>query len=605
MKLKHNLIIIILLLLASRIYSQNTAPVVSNIDHSYNSETGVITITYDVNDSEENIVSILIEVSDDGGQSYDYACTQVSGDIGANVNTGTGKSIIWQHDFEHSSAPSGDNFIIKIVADDLVGDEVYHYGQIYSTVPIGDQVWFKENLNVGARIDGSQNMTDNGVIEKYCYDDNPANCITYGGLYRWNEIMDYDNSEYAQGVCPDGWHIPSENDFRHLKNLVNDDGNTLKEVGKGSGAGTGTNTSDFSALLEGYFWDGGFYEINVYTTLWSSKARALGENLWLSLDDESSGISFGFSWDDTEGYAVRCLRNDPPASPTQLLPSDASTNQSMRPTLNWENRFNVSSYTLQVSENSSFTPTIVNASNITDNKYETTTLNSNTEYFWRVLATNNYGNSSYSDTWSFETGEDGGPCPGTETVDYSGQTYNTVQIGSQCWLKENLNVGTRIDGSQDQTDNATVEKYCYDDNEANCDTYGGLYQWDEMMQYTTTEGSQGICPPGWHLPTTAELTTLTTYVNDDGNSLKAVGEGSGAGAGTNISSFTALFSGHRSGDIATYGQFGDLSNSIHLWSSSQFNAEYADLRFLDNSDSDIDQYGAPKTFGFSVRCIKD
>ena len=69
MKLKHNLIIIILLLLASRIYSQNTAPVVSNIDHSYNSETGVITITYDVNDSEENIVSILIEVSDDGGQT--------------------------------------------------------------------------------------------------------------------------------------------------------------------------------------------------------------------------------------------------------------------------------------------------------------------------------------------------------------------------------------------------------------------------------------------------------------------------------------------------------------------------------------------------------
>ncbi|KUG25952.1 sclb protein [hydrocarbon metagenome] len=546
-----------------------------------------------------------MEVSDDGGQTYDYACTQVSGDIGNNINTGNGKTITWQHDTEHGSSPSGDNFIIKIVADDIVGDEVYHYGQIYSTVTIGDQVWFKENLNVGTRIDGSQNMTDNGVIEKYCYDDNPANCVTYGGLYLWKEIMEYDNSEYSQGVCPDGWHIPSENDFRHLKNLVNDDGNVLKSVGKGSGAGAGTNTTDFSALLEGYFYAGDFYDIDIYTSFWSSKERAIGEDLWFTLEATSNTIYFGYSWDDTEGYAVRCLRNDPPAIPIQLLPSDNATSQSMRPTLNWENKFNVSSYTLQVAENSSFTPTIVNESNITDNKFETATLSSNTEYFWRVLATNNYGSFGYSYTWSFETGEDGGPCPGTETVDYGGQTYNTVMIGAQCWLKENLNVGTRIDGSQDQADNATIEKYCYDDNENNCDEYGGLYQWDEMMQYTTTEGTQGICPTGWHIPSSTELTTLTNSVSDDGNALKAVGEGSGAGAGTNISSFTALFSGHRSGNLATYGQFGGLESSIHLWSSSQFNLEYADLRYMDDADGDIDQYGELKTFGFAVRCIKD
>jgi hypothetical protein len=77
------------------------------------------------------------------------------------------------------------------------------------------------------------------------------------------------------------------------------------------------------------------------------------------------------------------------------------------------------------------------------------------------------------------------PCDGISSILYSGQIYNTVAIGYQCWLKENLNIGTRINGSQNQTDNGIIEKYCYDDNESNCDEYGGLYQWDEMMQYTT------------------------------------------------------------------------------------------------------------------------
>ena len=99
----------------------------------------------------------------------------------------------------------------------------------------------------------------------------------------------------------------------------------------------------------------------------------------------------------------------------------------------------------------------------------------------------------------------GDTCPGMPTVEYGGQTYNTVLIGNQCWMKENLNIGTRIDFSQDQTNNSIIEKYCYYDDELNCKKYGGLYQWSEMMQYTTIAGTQGICPDGWHLPTIDEL----------------------------------------------------------------------------------------------------
>ena len=69
---------------------------------------------------------------------------------------------------------------------------------------------------------------------------------------------------------------------------------------------------------------------------------------------------------------------------------------------------------------------------------------------------------------------------GTATVqDDDGNTYNTVLVGTQCWMKENLNIGNKIDGANQQTDNGLIEKYCYNDDDANCTTYGGLYQWNE------------------------------------------------------------------------------------------------------------------------------
>jgi len=201
---------------------------------------------------------------------------------------------------------------------------------------------------------------------------------------------------------------------------------------------------------------------------------------------------------------------------------------------------------------------------------------------------------------------------GTSTVDYSGKTYHTVQIGTQCWLRENLDVGTRINGSLEQTNNSIIEKYCYNDNTAYCDTNGGLYQWAEAVQYqngatnTTspnpafTGNVQGICPAGWHIPTNAEDSTLTTAVNNSGNSLKAVGQGTGSGAGTNTSGFSALFAGDR-----TYnGYFDILGYWTFFWSST--NATGASLMSLDYSDSSINLgNGGNKVSGFSIRCVKD
>ena len=174
------------------------------------------------------------------------------------------------------------------------------------------------------------------------------------------------------------------------------------------------------------------------------------------------------------------------------------------------------------------------------------------------------------------------PCPGIPTVIYEGKTYNTVQISSQCWLKENLDVGTKINSyssSDNQTNNGTIEKYCYNNNEANCTTYGGLYQWNEAMGYSSVEGSQGICPDGWHIPTYAELQTLSNAVGGSGNALKAVGQGSGSGTGTNTSGFSALLAGSR---YSSNGNFYSLGYYTYFWSSTEYsssNAYYLSLHY--------------------------
>ncbi|OYT13319.1 MAG: hypothetical protein B6I19_05745 [Bacteroidetes bacterium 4572_114] len=74
-------------------------------------------------------------------------------------------------------------------------------------------------------------------------------------------------------------------------------------------------------------------------------------------------------------------------------------------------------------------------------------------------------------------------CPGLDSLLYEDQLYHTIQVGGQCWMKENLNVGVMIMGNQTQTNNGTIEKYCYGNSTDLCNMRGGLFKWDELMQY--------------------------------------------------------------------------------------------------------------------------
>ena len=180
---------------------------------------------------------------------------------------------------------------------------------------------------------------------------------------------------------------------------------------------------------------------------------------------------------------------------------------------------------------------------------------------------------------------------------------NWLAIGTQVWAKANLNVGTRIAGATAQTNNSTLEKYCYSDTESNCTTYGGLYQWDEAMQYVTSQGAQGICPAGSHIPSDNDFKILemqlgmtqaqadTPYAwrgTDQGTQLKP-------GGSSNLNMPLA-------GERSTGGSFSDLSSGAYLLSSSQSGSS-AWTRYLYSGSASVTRYPDGKGYGFSVRCL--
>lgn len=195
-------------------------------------------------------------------------------------------------------------------------------------------------------------------------------------------------------------------------------------------------------------------------------------------------------------------------------------------------------------------------------------------------------------------------CGDQITDERDGKIYATTQIGNHCWMKQNLNVGTRIDGGLDQTNNGVIEKYCYDNNEFNCETRGGFYQWSEIMDYSLTESSQGICPSGWHIPSENEWCEMASGLDsayycgwgwdgyDIGNELKKNG----------TSNFNAIYTGSWHN-----GFFWSFNNGIYYWSSS-YSSDLG-VFFHMNSDyttaSRLYKDAFLKSFGFSVRCLKD
>ena len=214
------------------------------------------------------------------------------------------------------------------------------------------------------------------------------------------------------------------------------------------------------------------------------------------------------------------------------------------------------------------------------------------------------------------------PCSGVSTISYDGVTYNTVQIGDQCWLKENLRTTKYNDGTSITkiTNNSTWASTtsgaycCYGNDTSNCVTYGALYNW-----YAVNTGK--LCPSGWHVPSDDEWKTLEmslgmTQAEADATGWRGTDQGSKLAGNASLwtdgaldqnvnfgtSGFSALPGGYRS---FSDGSFNDLGNRGNWWSSTEYAGSNAWHRSLYYNNANVYRNSHNKRDGYSVRCLRD
>jgi len=211
------------------------------------------------------------------------------------------------------------------------------------------------------------------------------------------------------------------------------------------------------------------------------------------------------------------------------------------------------------------------------------------------------------------------------TDNRDGKIYGTQLIGSQCWMDQNLNVGVEPGFNVPQTNNGIIEKYCRLNLASNCTLYGGLYSWDEMMNYTvpsnaTPSGRQGICPTGWHIPSDGEWCQMESYLDatvvcipdgwigtDVGGKLKESGTASWSApntGGTNSSGFNAIPSSYTWSNGTGAGA---PNVEAYFHTASEYSATAIYTHKLMHDSQQVIKLALLKStnYGLSVRCVKD
>jgi uncharacterized protein (TIGR02145 family) len=195
-------------------------------------------------------------------------------------------------------------------------------------MPIGDDCWMTENLNVGRMISPAALPSDNDTIEKYCYGDDTLRCQLQGGLYTWDELMGHSQNEYHKGICPEGWHLPSDEEWYAMESFVDPMINDPDALGwRGANGGIDLlqgGPSGFQALLGGYRDPYGVDTGDqMLAKFWTTTKLASGQPLHRGLSVMDPGI-LRLGLHPGHALPVRCVRGEPLETKPDIVLTDSS-----------------------------------------------------------------------------------------------------------------------------------------------------------------------------------------------------------------------------------------------------------------------------------------
>lgn len=465
-------------------------------------------------------------------------------------------------------------------------------GNSYDAITIGSQVWMKQNLKTSHYLNGDliPTVTDAAAWSTlttgaYCYFNNLAtNGTTYGKLYNWYAVMD------SRKLCPTNWRVPSDNDYTILQNQLGGWDSCavrLKESGTShwTSPNTANNSSGFTALPGGFNYYGTFYDMGAIGYFWTSTDYSSFEAYRIQIYQEDF---YNSSFDKVTGGSVRCVKGLSATLTTSAVSGITQNGASCGGNITADGGLPVSERGICWS--TTVNPTIANNHTTENNGLGSFTANisgliNNTTYFVRAYATNGAG-TVYGNEVSFTTLL-------SQFTDIDGNGYDTIHIGNQIWMKQNLKTNHFRNGDSiaNVTANTTWQSltssaYCnYENNAAYVSTYGRLYNW-----YSTVD-TRNLCPTNWHVPSDAEWTTLTTYLGGEsvaGSKLKEI-------------DFINVYGGWR----YSSGSFMSLNDASYWWSTDEYSTTRALRRRMFTSYTYVEKANSDKPNGYSVRCIKD
>jgi len=328
--------------------------------------------------------------------------------------------------------------------------------------------------------------------------------------------------------------------------------------------------------------------------------------------------------DNSENTAISDIVNitienngEIPYLPSNPNPQSGSTNISIYTDLTWTcSDPNGDQLTYDVYFGISPFPSLVDSGQ-SEPTYNLENLNESTTYFWKIVANDDQSNSTLGEVWQFTTS-----IGGSSTVtDIDGNVYQTIIIGNQEWMAENLKVthynnGLEIPNITDslQWCNYNEGAYCvYNNDESNSNIYGYLYNWYAAV-------TPNIAPEGWHVPTDEEMMELEMYMGMSEDEVMSYGY-RGTNEGSKLAGTTDLWV---NGVLVNNGEFGISGFNIlpagkrysigvfyllgycgHLWTITELNDNKAWERHIHTVYSRVYRGTMDKNIGFNIRCVKD